>query len=372
MIIKSAAWDYESFYKSKHPEYAAIRNLISQNPEHEFMLIGHGSTFEHFRFGKTLIYNLGSGNKFRYLFSLSLNFSLPLLLRPSVIIGMGGINEIPMAIASFLNRAKFIPVLVQDIWYSLSEMPVTIRSLLKELLRASFHESFVILSISESIRKELVEVYSVPSEKVLVYKYKISDIFNPHVPSELKRTFNPDGPVVLTVCRMAPQKGLQYLVEASQAVVKKVPNVRFVVRAYASEPEYRIEFLNLINDYNMQDHFKIIEEFSPYEEIPRYMAASDVFVLPSISEGLAVVILEAMACGVPVIGTKIGGISDVVINEYNGLLVEPRDVQSLADAIIRVLSDENLRDTLSRGALSTTQRVKQNEFQSLLSKLIFS
>jgi glycosyltransferase involved in cell wall biosynthesis len=372
MFIKSAAWDYEAFYKSKHPEYVAIRNLISQNPQHDFILIGHGRNFEHFRFGKILIYNLGSGNKFRYLLTQSLNFSLPLFLKPSVVVGMAGINLIPMAFASIFTRAKFIPVVVIDIWYSLSEMPVTMRSLIKLLLRASLHTSYVVLAISEGIRRELVEVYNMRSEKVLVYKYKISDIFNPNVPNDLKKTLNSSGPVVLTICRISPQKGLEYLVKASQVVAKKVPNVRFVVRAYASEIEYRKSILNLITNCNVQDHFKIVEEFSPYEEIPRYIAASDVFVLPSISEGLPTVILEAMACGKPVIGTKIGGISDVLVNEYNGLLVEPRDVQGLADAIIRVLSDENLRCTLSHGALSTTQRVKQNEFQSLLSKLIFS
>jgi glycosyltransferase involved in cell wall biosynthesis len=372
MIVKSAAWDYEAFYKSKHPEYVAIRNLISQNPQHDFILIGHGRNFEHFKFGKILIYNLGSGNKFRYLLSQGLNFLLPLFLRPSVVVGMGGSNLIPTGFASALTRAKFIPVIVIDLWYSLSEMPVTMRSLIKELLRATLLTSYAVLAISESIRKELVEVYNMSSEKVLVYKYKISDIFNPNVPNDLKKTLNPSGPVVLTICRINPQKGLEYLVKASQAVAKKVPNVRFVVRAYASEVGYRSSLLNLISECNVQGHFKILEEFSPYEEIPRYMAASDVFVLPSISEGLAVVILEAMACGVPVIGSKIGGISDVVVDGYNGLLVEPRDVQGLADAIIRVLSDENLRHTLSCGALSTTQRVKQNEFQSLLSKLIIS
>jgi glycosyltransferase involved in cell wall biosynthesis len=372
MIIKSAAWNYEAFYESKHPEYVAIRNLVNEHPEHDFILIGHGEHFEHFRLGRVLFYNLGSGNKFKFLFSLACNFLLPLFLRSSVIVGMGGINEIPIAMASILTRAKFIPTIVIDIWYSVSEMPAQLKRGINLLLRASFRASYVNLAISKSIKKELVENYHVDPQKVLIYNYKISDIFNSHVSSELKKTLNPHGPVVLTICRISPQKGLQYLVEASKIVSEKIPNVTFVLRAYASEIAYKKKLLELIDNGKMKNHFKIIEEYSSYEDIPKYMAASDVFVLPSISEGLGIVLLEAMACGVPVIGSKIGGISDIIFDGYNGLLVEPKDIQSLANAIMRVLSDNTLKIALSRGALTTTKCVKQNELQLLLSKSIFS
>jgi glycosyltransferase involved in cell wall biosynthesis len=205
-----------------------------------------------------------------------------------------------------------------------------------------------------------------------VYKYRISNIFNPHVPSDLKKTLNPSGPVVLTVCRISPQKGLEYLVEASPAVIEKIPDVKFVIRAYSSEEKYEKYLRSLINKYNLQKYFKILIEFSPYEEITKYMAAADVFVLPSISEGLGVVVLEAMACGVPVIGSKVGGITDMIKHEYNGLLVRPRDVNGLAEAIIRILSGKTLRKRLSEGALTTIQDMKENEFESLLTKFIFS
>lgn len=372
MIIKSASWDYAAFYESKHPEYIAIRNLVAENPQHDFILVGHGKDFEHFRFGKTLIYNLGSGNKFRFLFAFLMNFCLPLFFRPSVIVGMGGLNEIPMAMASILTRAKFIPVIVIDLWYSLSEMPVTIRRACKVLLRASFKTAYVSLAISERIKKELVDVYKASPQKVLVYKYKISGIFNPNVPKDLKNTLNPCGPIVLTICRIDPQKGLEYLVEASKVIVKKFPNVKFVIRAYASDANYKQSLLTLIKACNMQNHFKIIEEFSPYEEIPRYMAASDIFVLPSISEGSPVVVMEAMACGVPIIGSRAGGISEMLVHDYSGLLVDPGDAEGLADSIIRLLSDEKLKKELSKGAVSTAEALKKNEFEDLLQKAIFS
>jgi len=98
MIIKSAAWNYEAFYESKHPEYVAIRNLVAEHLQDDFILVGRGRHFEHFRFGKTVFYNFWSGSKFRNLLAFSMNFWLPLLLRPFVIVGMGGINVIAHAL----------------------------------------------------------------------------------------------------------------------------------------------------------------------------------------------------------------------------------------------------------------------------------
>jgi glycosyltransferase involved in cell wall biosynthesis len=372
MIIKYTAWDYETFYKLKHPEYVAIRNIVSQNPSHDFILFGTGQRYEHFRIGKTKVYNLGySGdNKFAYLLFFFMKFWLPISLRPSIIVDLGGRDIMPTALASKVIRAKLIPTITNDIWYEVSPIPKPLQSVFKSLLRASFHASLAILAISESIKKELIEDFKTNPKKVFVYQYKISDIFSPYVSSDVKKKLNPGGPIVLTVCRISPQKGLQYLVEAALPVVKKFPSVKFVIRAPSSEAKYRANLLRLIKGYNLQKYFEIIEEVSPYEEIPKYMVAADVFVLPSISEGLGIVILEAMACGVPVIGSRIGGIPDIIVDKYNGLLVQPRDAQGLSNAIITVLSNENLRSSLSQGALLTSHNAKQNEFQSLLAKLI--
>jgi len=80
--------------------------------------------------------------------------------------------------SSILIRAKFIPVIVIDIWYSVSEIPSKLRYGINALLRSSFQASYINLVISKSIKQELVENYNVDSQKVLVYNYRISDIFN--------------------------------------------------------------------------------------------------------------------------------------------------------------------------------------------------
>jgi glycosyltransferase involved in cell wall biosynthesis len=225
--------------------------------------------------------------------------------------------------------------------------------------------------LGESIKKDLVENYGVNPEKIFVYKYKVSAMFNPNIPKSLKPILNPNGPIVLTVCRISPEKGLQYLIEASRTIAEKVPNVRVVIKGDTAGKRYEEQLRKLIHEYNLHENVAIMKG-SPHSEIPEYMSAADVFVLPSISEGLPLVMLEALATGVPVIASRVGGIPDVLINEYNGLLVEARDVEGLAKAVLRILFDDKLRKRIIEGSLKTTRHMQENDFEDLLSKSIFT
>ncbi|MBU1102183.1 glycosyltransferase family 4 protein, partial [Patescibacteria group bacterium] len=86
------------------------------------------------------------------------------------------------------------------------------------------------------------------------------------------------------------------------------------------------------------------------EDVPKYLAISDVFVRPSLSEGLGNSFLEAMAAGVPIIGTKVGGIPDFLRDGETGLFCEARNPQSIAEKITLLLSDEILRQRLIANA----------------------
>jgi glycosyltransferase involved in cell wall biosynthesis len=98
----------------------------------------------------------------------------------------------------------------------------------------------------------------------------------------------------------------------------------------------------------LQEHVIFIDEV-PQEELVAFYSMADIFVLPSIvnengeTEGLGVVLLEAMACGLPVIASNVGGIPDIIKDGETGLLVRQKDARSLSDQIIRLLSDDNLR-----------------------------
>lgn len=373
MIFKYAPWSYETFYTSEHPEYVAIRNLVARNPQHDFILVGTGSKYEHFRYGNAVFYNLSQGGKIEYFLSIFLIFMLPLLQRPSVVVVMGGWHFLEYSrIASLLIGARFIPTVVADISDSISFAPKPMRGLFRALLRATFHSSYAILAISESVKRELKDDYKVSLSKVFVYKYRISNKFNPHVPNDFKKILNPSGAVILTVARISPEKGLHYLVAASRIIVKEIPNVKFVIQPYSSHEKYKKYLLSLISKYELEEYFKIFTKKVPYSEMPRYMAAADVFVLPSESEGRPTVILEAMASGLPVVSFRVGGIPDVVVDGHNGLLVEPADIRGLAKSILKVLSDCELREKLSKGAIRTIQGAKENEFGNLLNRFVFS
>jgi len=81
----------------------------------------------------------------------------------------------------------------------------------------------------------------------------------------------------------------------------------------------------------------------------------DIFILPSISEGLPNVILEAMACSVPVIASRVGGIPEVIVNRENGLLVSPQNTRALTEAILTLTDDNGLRTQMGENARKRVQ-----------------
>lgn len=92
------------------------------------------------------------------------------------------------------------------------------------------------------------------------------------------------------------------------------------------------------------------------EDVRPYLQASDVFALPSLAEGMANSLLEAMATGLPCVGTRVGGIVDLIVDGISGLLVEPGDAHRLAEAILRLLQDPDLATNLGVAARRTVER----------------
>lgn len=371
VFAKFSSWSIPEYSRSEHPEYVAIRNIVSQHPQNDFILIGEGERFEHFKQNRISFFNMSSNTKIKFLFSFILKLELAILLRPSAIVAFGGVNIMPFGLSSVITGSKLCTVITGEIDYGMQDMPALLRGIFGFLLRITFRKSHAILTISQDIRTELARDFGIEPKRILVYRYRISGTFNPNVTKSLKSSLNANGPVALTLCRISPEKGLENLIEASRVVVKNAPNVVFVIKGSSRNKRYENRLRELVRRYNLEGHVKILP-FSPYLEIPKYLSASDIFVLPSVSEGLPVVILEALASGIPVVASRVGGIPDILTDGCNALLVEPANVQALAKAILKLLRDDRLRESLREEGFETVRYVEENDIEKLLAKFVFT
>jgi L-malate glycosyltransferase len=154
------------------------------------------------------------------------------------------------------------------------------------------------------------------------------------------------APIVGNVAALVPHKGQKYLVDAAAIVVQHVPDARFVV---AGEGELRATLEHQVKHLGLEKHV-ILAGFRP--DILSVHKAFDIFVMSSLTEGLGTSVLDAMACGRAVVGTRAGGIPEVIEDGVTGILVPPRDPQAMADAIVSLLKDEALRLRMGRAGLS--------------------
>ncbi|MGF7119005.1 glycosyltransferase family 4 protein [Methanobacterium oryzae] len=135
-------------------------------------------------------------------------------------------------------------------------------------------------------------------------------------------------------------KGLDYLLKAIIKVKKEIPDIKLIVGGKGALLDY---YADLTEKYGLKNNVEF-HGFIPDEKIVEYYNKCNVFVLPSISskqEGFGIVVLEALACETPVISTEIVGAAADVKNSNSGIIVPPKDVDELADAIIKILSDEH-------------------------------
>jgi glycosyltransferase involved in cell wall biosynthesis len=148
------------------------------------------------------------------------------------------------------------------------------------------------------------------------------------------------APIVGNVAALVPHKGQRHLIEAAVLVLKKIPDARFVI---AGEGELREALERQIKEHHLEKHVFLVG-FRP--DVLSVHKAFDIFVMSSVTEGLGTSLLDAMACGKPIVATTAGGMPEVVRDGETGLLVPPRDHEAMATAIVKLLTDEPMRRTM--------------------------
>jgi glycosyltransferase involved in cell wall biosynthesis len=169
-------------------------------------------------------------------------------------------------------------------------------------------------------------------------------------------SLNPD-PTILTVSRLVPKNNVENLIRALPVVRRTIPNARLAI---AGDGHLRPALEHLADELGVREHVGFLGTVPP-DELPDVYAIADVFVRPSLSEGLGNAFLEAMAAGVPVVGSAVGGIPDFLHEGETGSVCDPHDLEDIARAIIRVLTDEGLRERITHnGAVLVRARYDWN------------
>ncbi len=156
------------------------------------------------------------------------------------------------------------------------------------------------------------------------------------------------------------KKGIIHLIEASQRIIKKVEDVVFVV---SGEDEKASRILTKVCDEkNVGDYFRFI---GYRDDIVEVMRLFDLLVCPSLFEGLPRVVLESMAIGVPVVGSDVDGLPEVIEDGLTGYLVPPADSDAIADKVVKLLKDDELRKKFSKNSVAKIEKFFRAEISAL-------
>ncbi|MBU0548066.1 MAG: glycosyltransferase family 4 protein [Candidatus Omnitrophica bacterium] len=204
-----------------------------------------------------------------------------------------------------------------------------------------------VIAISQQVKEHLICDFKLDGEKISVINNGIDlQNFGDFSARKKLREDLGIGNVLLVgiVARLSDVKGHTYLFQAMQAVIKSFPSVKLLV---VGEGKMKGVLVKQADDLGIKDNVLFLPQVRGAKNV---LAAMDVFVMPSLQEGLGLALMEAMAQGLAVVGSAVGGIKTLIKDKYNGLLVEPADQAALAKAIMQLFSDERMRDNLGANA----------------------
>ncbi len=214
----------------------------------------------------------------------------------------------------------------------------------KRSIQKNFERAKKVITISNFTKEKLIEI-GIPEKKILVIYPGVNPIkFNPRCdPSSIKKKYNLEGKkVILTVSHLVKRKGHHNVLKALPQVLEKVPHLIYLIVGKGKEEEALRE---MVRDLKLEGRVIFAGKVKE-KEIPLYYMACDLFIMPSYEikekgdvEGFGITYLEANACGKPVIGGRSGGVPDAVIDGETGLLVDPLNINQIAQALIKLLTN---------------------------------
>jgi len=239
---------------------------------------------------------------------------------------------------------------------TLSSRPVRAFLWLRNLL---LKQADAFISLSKEITQEFTN-YGIAQNKINLIPNSVdTTVFHP-VPSpkkdELRKKLGikPDDKVVIYTGRLLETKGLPLLIKVWHKIITEHDQSQLVIVGGGSKDihDCEEEIKQYVESNHLEDSVKFTGNVTNVDE---YLQASDIFLFPTENEAFGISLIEAMACGLPVIATPVGGIKDIVNNGKNGLIVEVGSFTELHNALAYLISNEDLSRALGEGALMTVQ-----------------
>ncbi|MGY4688892.1 glycosyltransferase [Salibacterium sp. K-3] len=213
--------------------------------------------------------------------------------------------------------------------------------------RKILEDAAQVIVVGEDLKQQVVGDFGIPAEKVSMFSMGVDRrVFYPKQQIDMQEVLqlSPYEKHILYVGNIIEEKGIGDLVEALPNVKKELPNVRLHVVGPAKQEDYLQQLKARITELGVEEAVTF-QGVKSQSEVADWMAAADLFVLPSHLEGFGLVAVEAMACKTPVVGTNTGGLADV-LGDGAGAMTEPQHPASLAEEITDVLENKSRRETM--------------------------
>jgi glycosyltransferase involved in cell wall biosynthesis len=203
-------------------------------------------------------------------------------------------------------------------------------------------------ALIDAISEDMAEAWrrtGAPADRVLVIPHGVDiDQFRPVPDARARLGLDEALPIIVYVGRLSPEKRLDTLLGAMHRLRPEIPSIRLYL---LGEGPRRPSLERLVRELGLEGRVVFAGQVAP-AELPFWYSSADAVVLPSSSEPLGRVMLEAMACGAPFVGTRMTGMADIVDDGRNGFLVPSRDEAALADRLRLLLTDRSIGAALGR------------------------
>jgi len=203
------------------------------------------------------------------------------------------------------------------------------------------------IAITPQVKDDLINVFGANKNRVKVI---LSSIDTEELDKETPPLALKGSPKIGASGRLSSVKGFEYLIKSMPIVLNKYPGACLYILGEGKEER---KLLELSYALGLRQNFKLLKHIP----LASFLRSIDIFCLPSLEEPLGLSVLEAQYFGIPCVVSNTGGLKILVRNEYTGLLVPPASPENIANALIRIESDKNLKDSISS---NSKKQVREN------------